>query len=87
VLSAGTRVRDPVAGSPRSLFAAANHLFVIAEAAGAKPLIANRGLPDAWEFYDEIMAGDGWLAFFAHANGRFATAESAGAKPLIARPV
>ncbi|WP_432833576.1 beta-propeller fold lactonase family protein [Dactylosporangium sp. CA-092794] len=58
--------------------------YVTAEAAGSQPLIANRHQLGPWETFDEVDAGDGWVALFAHANSRFVTAEAGGSQPLIA---
>src|SRR5262245_4390018 len=49
-----------------------------------KRWVQNRYKVGTWETFDEIDAGNGWVALFAHADRRFVTAESAGAKPLIA---
>ena len=70
--------------APVSLRAHANGRYVTAENAGAKPLIANRTAIGAWEQFDQINLGGGYIALRAHANGRYVTADSAGAKPLIA---
>jgi len=69
----------------RTLKAHANGLFVSADEAGAKPLIANRPAPDAWEQFDIIDLGDGQIALFARVNNRFVAAEGAGAQPLQAK--
>jgi GH25 family lysozyme M1 (1,4-beta-N-acetylmuramidase) len=71
-------------GTPFGLLAHANGRYVTAENAGGSPLIANRTAVAAWERFDQIDAGDGYIALRSHANGRLVTAENAGASPLIA---
>jgi hypothetical protein len=62
-----------------------NGLYVSAESAGAKPLVANRVAIGPWEkFYQSILTRLTSVSFTARANNRVVTAESAGAKPLIA---
>ncbi|OLB64457.1 MAG: hypothetical protein AUI10_11005 [Actinobacteria bacterium 13_2_20CM_2_72_6] len=67
-----------------SLRAQVNGRFVTAENGGGAPLIANRGAVGAWEQFDQVDAGDGYVALRAHANGRYVTAENGGSAPLIA---
>jgi GH25 family lysozyme M1 (1,4-beta-N-acetylmuramidase) len=67
-----------------SLRAHANNRFVCAESAGQAPLIANRTGVGAWEQFDEVDLGGGYVALRAHANGRYVTAEAGGAAALIA---
>ncbi|WNM41967.1 S8 family serine peptidase [Micromonospora halotolerans] len=63
----------------------ANGKFVTAESAGAKPLIARSASVGAWEKFEIVSAGDGYIGIRSLANNMFVVAESAGAKPLIAR--
>ncbi len=58
--------------------------IVTADDAGTSPLIANRCGIGAWETFDAVDLGNGWLAFRAWANGKYVTADNAGTKPLIA---
>jgi hypothetical protein len=61
-----------------------NGLYVSAEAAGTKPLVANRTAIGPWEKFYATDPGRTSLALTAKANNRFVTAESAGKQPLIA---
>ncbi|MEV4620556.1 GH25 family lysozyme [Asanoa sp. NPDC049573] len=72
------------AGPPTSLLATVNNRYVTAANAGAAPLIANRTAIGAWEQFDQIDAGGGFVALRARVNGRYVTAEHAGAAALIA---
>ena len=74
----------PVSPTVISLRARINNKFVVAESAGAQPLIANRDAIGPWEKFDLIDLGGGYVALRARVNGKYVTAESAGAKPLIA---
>ncbi|MEU4338473.1 GH25 family lysozyme [Micromonospora lupini] len=74
----------PVAAPPVALRSRANKRYVVAESAGAKPLIASRTTVARWEQFDVISAGGGYVALRSRSNGRYVTAESKGAKPLIA---
>ncbi|MFG3300590.1 GH25 family lysozyme [Micromonospora chersina] len=74
----------PAVAAPIALRARANSRYVVAESAGAKPLIANRTAVGLWEQFDVVDAGGGFVALRARANGRYVVAESAGAKSLIA---
>ncbi len=74
----------PVQTQVVSLRAHANGRYVTAENGGASALIANRTAIGAWEQFDEVDAGNGYVALRAHANGCYVTAESAGAASLIA---
>ncbi|MFG3554281.1 GH25 family lysozyme [Micromonospora sp. NPDC047557] len=74
----------PVATPPVALRARANKRYVVAESAGAKPLIASRTTVARWEQFDVISAGGGYVALRSRANGRYVSAESKGTKPLIA---
>jgi len=67
-----------------SLLARANDRYVTAENAGTLPLIANRTSIGTWEQFDQVDAGDGFIALRARANGRYVTAEAGGATALIA---
>src|SRR2546421_813818 len=61
----------------------ANGRFVTAESGGGAPLAANRGSVGAWEQFDEVDAGNGYVALRSHANGRYVTA---GGTPVVAHP-
>ncbi|MFB9234619.1 S8 family serine peptidase [Plantactinospora siamensis] len=79
-----------VGGAPATrygvaLYSYANGLFVTAESAGTKPLVARSDWPGAWERYDVVYQTGGFVAIKSKANGKWVTAESAGTKPLIAR--
>ncbi|WNM42202.1 GH25 family lysozyme [Micromonospora halotolerans] len=74
----------PAVAAPIALRARINSRYVVAESAGAKPLIANRTSVGLWEQFDMVDAGDGFVALRARANGRYVVAESGGAQPLIA---
>jgi GH25 family lysozyme M1 (1,4-beta-N-acetylmuramidase) len=67
-----------------SLRAHANGRFASADGGGASPLIANRGAIGAWEQFDEVDAGGGYVALRSHANGRYVTAENGGTGALVA---
>jgi GH25 family lysozyme M1 (1,4-beta-N-acetylmuramidase) len=67
-----------------SFVAKANGKYVTAENGGASALIANRTSIGAWEQFDQIDAGGGFVAFKSHANGKYVTAENGGNSPLIA---
>ena len=69
---------------PESLVANVNGRYVTAAAAGSQPLIANRSAIGAWEQFDQIDLGGGYVALRSHANGRYVTAAAAGSQPLIA---
>ncbi|MFF4889482.1 GH25 family lysozyme [Micromonospora chersina] len=74
----------PAAAAPIALRARINSRYVVAESAGAKPLIANRTAVGLWEQFDLVDAGGGFVALRSRANGRYVVAESGGAKALIA---
>ncbi|MBM0225851.1 GH25 family lysozyme [Micromonospora sp. ATA51] len=74
----------PAAAAPVAFRARVNSRYVVAESAGAKPLIANRTTIGLWEKFDMIDAGGGFVALRSRANGKYVVAESGGAKPLIA---
>ncbi|MFG1885239.1 GH25 family lysozyme [Micromonospora sp. NPDC049102] len=74
----------PVAAPPVALRSRANKRYVVAESAGAKPLIASRTTVARWEQFDVISAGGSYVALRSRSNGRYVSAESKGAKPLIA---
>ncbi|QLQ38554.1 S8 family peptidase [Micromonospora robiginosa] len=79
-------VGNPVtARGSYALKAQVNGRYVVAESAGAKPLIARGTSIGAWEKYDLVDAGAGLFGLRARVTNKFVTAESAGAKPLIAR--
>ncbi|TWJ24943.1 S8 family serine peptidase [Micromonospora endolithica] len=74
-----------------SIKAHANNKFVVAESAGAKPLIARSATVRAWEQFELVrreINESGFryyvTGFRALINGKFVKADSAGAKPLIA---
>ena len=67
-----------------SLRAHATGLFVSADAAGAKPLIANRTSIGDWEQYRVKYLRHGDIQLRAVANGRWVTAPHGGSRPLIA---
>jgi GH25 family lysozyme M1 (1,4-beta-N-acetylmuramidase) len=72
-------------GTPFGLRSHANGRYVTAESAGGSPLIANRTAIGAWERYDRVDLGGGYVALRSHANGRYVTAQNAGNGPLLAR--
>ena len=74
----------PAAAAPVAFRARVNSRYVVAESAGAKPLIANRTAIGLWEQFDVIDAGGGFVALRSRANGKYVVAESAGTQPLIA---
>jgi len=61
-----------------------NGRYVVADNAGASPLIANRTAIGPWERFGVIELAGGDIALRSHANERLVTAENAGAEPLIA---
>ena len=67
-----------------ALRAAANDRWVVAENAGAAPLIANRTAVGRWEQFDVQFVGVDAIALRSKANGALVCAEAAGAAPLIA---
>jgi hypothetical protein len=69
---------------PISLFAKVNSRYVTAESTGTKPLIANRTVAGRWELFDQVDAGDGYIALRSHTNGKYVTAGGTGETPLIA---
>ncbi len=71
-------------GTPFGLLAQANGRYVTAENGGGSPLIANRTAVGAWERYDQVDAGGGYIALRSHANGLYVTA---GAGALVANSV
>ncbi|KAB1915864.1 S8 family serine peptidase [Micromonospora sp. AMSO31t] len=68
-----------------SLKSLANNKFVTADSSGSQPLIAKAAAVGAWEKFELVSAGDGYVGLKALINGKFVAAESAGTKPLIAR--
>lgn len=66
-----------------SLRAKANNQLVTAEAAGSKPLIANRPTVGSWEQFQMYDLGNGRVALRSVVNG-FTSADGAGSQPLIA---
>ncbi|HTJ79477.1 MAG TPA: carbohydrate-binding protein [Rariglobus sp.] len=77
-------IRRLVPGKTVTLNAAVNNLYVCADSAGTKPLIANRTSGGLWESYLVVDAGNGNIALRALANNLYVCADSAGASPLIA---
>jgi GH25 family lysozyme M1 (1,4-beta-N-acetylmuramidase) len=67
-----------------SLLSHADGQFVTADPAGQVPLYANRSAIGAWEQFDEVPAGGGYVALRSHANGRYVTADAGGTAPLVA---
>lgn len=67
-----------------SLNARANSRWVVAESAGAAPLIANRSTIGQWERFDLIVLGAPRVALRSQANGAFVCAENGGASSLVA---
>jgi hypothetical protein len=61
----------------------ANSRVVTADPSGSARLIANRLATAAWEEFDVIDAGGGWVALRAHSNGKYVTADGGGSLPLI----
>src|SRR5205823_5190005 len=53
-------------------------------ASDTTPLTANRTANALWEEFDQVDAGNGFVALRSLANGRFVTAEAGGAAPLVA---
>jgi subtilisin family serine protease len=97
--SVAAAVHDPGTGSPESLLhvgpaptssapfglrARVNGGWVAADNSGNAPLIANRTSMGAWEEFDQVDAGNGYIALRAHVNGRFVSADNGGNSPLIA---
>jgi subtilisin family serine protease len=76
------RVGSPApASTSLGLLARANGRYVTADNYGDTALIANRVVIGAWETFDQIDAGSGYVALRARANSRYVTA---GSGPLIA---
>jgi hypothetical protein len=67
-----------------SLRAHATGLFVSADAAGTKPLIANRPSIGPWEQYHVKYLKHGYIQLRAEANNRWVTASHGGGQLLIA---
>ena len=67
-----------------SLRAHATGLFVSADAAGTKPLIANRTSIGDWEQYRVRYLRHGYIQLRAVADNRWVTAPHGGSRPLIA---
>ena len=65
------------------LRARANGLIVTADPSGNSRLIANRIANGAWEEFDVVDAGGGFVGLRAHSNGKFVSADGAGTQPLI----
>lgn len=74
-------------GSPSrtvALRARANNQIVSAEAAGGRPLIANRSSAQQWERFDVFSMGGNLIALRSQANGNFVCADGGGNAPLVA---
>jgi type 1 glutamine amidotransferase len=67
-----------------ALHAFANDRLVVAENAGAAPLIANRTAAGPWERFDVQFVGVDAITLRSRANGKYVCAEAAGGAPLIA---
>jgi hypothetical protein len=65
------------------LRAHANNLVVDADPSGNSFLVANRIVDGAWEEFDEVDAGGGFVALRAHSNGKFVTADLNNGGKLI----
>lgn len=76
----GLSVRPPTI----SLRAHATGLFVSADAAGTKPLIANTNSTGPWEQYHVKYLRHGYIQLRAVANNRWVTAPHRGSQQLIA---
>ncbi|MGK5522044.1 S8 family serine peptidase [Micromonospora sp. URMC 107] len=74
----------PVARSSYGLKARINQKLVTAESSGTKPLVARGTSVGAWEKFDVVDAGSGYVGLRARVNGKFVAADGAGSKPLIA---
>jgi subtilisin family serine protease len=78
------RVGEPGLPDTTGIRALANDKIVTTPQAGTQPLIASAAFANAWEQFDVVDAGGGYIAFKARSNGNYVSAESAGTKPLIA---
>lgn len=67
-----------------ALRSVANDRYVVAEAAGTWPLIANRAWVADWESFTLQRLSGNDVALVAHADGSYVCAEAAGAMALIA---
>jgi glucose/arabinose dehydrogenase len=70
--------------APIELRAGANGSFVSADSGGNAPLIANRGVIGAWEQFDVMDQGGGFVALRSRSNLKYVSADSGGNAPLIA---
>ncbi|WP_433078725.1 PQQ-dependent sugar dehydrogenase [Dactylosporangium sp. CA-052675] len=70
--------------APIELRANANGNYVTADNGGKAPLIANRTAIGAWEQFDVIDQGGGFVALRSRSNLQYVTAENGGNAPLIA---
>ncbi|MEU7872793.1 PQQ-dependent sugar dehydrogenase [Dactylosporangium sp. NPDC049140] len=70
--------------APIELRAGANGSYVTADNGGKAPLIANRSVIGAWEQFDVMDVGGGFVALRSRANLQYVTAENGGASSLIA---
>jgi hypothetical protein len=75
---------SPPASGATSLRAHANNLYVMADNAGAAPLIAKATAVGTWEQFDLVDLGGGKVALKARVNGQYVCADNAGAASLIA---
>jgi hypothetical protein len=71
-------------GAVFGIIANVNQSYVTAEAAGASPLIANRPGVGAWEQFQVVDQGNGYVALRSMINGKYVCADNAGSSPLIA---
>jgi alpha-L-fucosidase 2 len=75
---------SPPATGATNLRAHANNLYVMADNAGAAPLIAKATAVGTWEQFDLVDLGGGKVALKARVNGQYVCADNAGAASLIA---
>ncbi len=78
------RIGGPPPDQLVALRAVVNGRFVVAENAGASPLIANRTSVAQWEQFGLYKRGGSNVAFRSMANDLFVCSESGGAGPLVA---
>jgi fibronectin type III domain protein/List-Bact-rpt repeat protein len=71
-------------GAVMGFVANVNQSYVTAEGAGAKPLIANRPSLGAWEQFQVVDQGNGYVALRSMINGKYVCADNVGTSPLIA---
>jgi hypothetical protein len=71
-------------GHTIALQSRANGKYVCADNGGNSALIANRTTYGAWEQFNVINAGNGYVALQSLANNKYVCADYAGNNPLIA---